>query len=128
MTEIEKINVRKRLLKLQKKLRAAQRHEKRLATLDDVTQEERDKLAAEKAELMKGSRIRGYEKALAPSIVLAFKPGMTASHVNASIKRRRMPMTASHSRKVALERNPMMRATPMITAIEMELEKIEVTT
>ncbi|MNT69986.1 hypothetical protein D3C72_2083390 [compost metagenome] len=70
----------------------------------------------------------GYENALAPSIDFAFKPGITASQVKASMKSRSTPMTASHSRAPALERNPMSSATPKITITEIEFETIEART
>src|ERR1044071_9489498 len=50
-----------------------------------------------KAELMNGRKIRGYEKALAPSTDFAVRPGMTASHVKARVNRTRIPTTASHA-------------------------------
>src|SRR5690349_20800813 len=51
-----------------------------------------------KAELMKGRKIMGYEKAAAPSDVDAERPEMTATQVRASVNTARMPTTASHAR------------------------------
>src|SRR5579883_3483142 len=53
-------------------------------------------LVGTNAELIKGRKISGYEKALAPSIVFAVSPGITATQVNASVNSARMPATASH--------------------------------
>lgn len=80
------------------------------------------------AELMKGRKISGYENALAPSIVFAFRPGMTASHVSAKVNRNSMPATPSHSMIPALDRNPIRRATKNMIAIEIALEIIDVRT
>ncbi len=46
------------------------------------------------AELMNGRKISGYEKALAPSTVLAFRPAMIASQVSARVNSIRMPITS----------------------------------
>ena len=81
-----------------------------------------------KAELMKGRKISGYANALAPSIVFAFRPGMTASHVRAVVKRNSIPATASHSYTLALERKPISKATAIITSIEIALDTIDVST
>lgn len=80
------------------------------------------------AELMNGKKMRGYANALAPSIVFALRPGITASQVSANIKSRRIPITASHSKILALERKPIMRAIRIIMATEIAFETIEVST
>src|SRR5215469_8508323 len=80
------------------------------------------------AELIKGRKISGYEKAVAPSIDLALNPAITASQVNASVNNARMPTTASQGKMPADERKPIISATRMITANEIALETSEVST
>src|SRR5215471_19935131 len=70
------------------------------------------------AELIKGRKISGYAKALAPSIDFAVSPGITATQVNASVNKARMPMTVSHDRMPAEERKPIINATRMMTTTE----------
>src|SRR5579885_3133247 len=53
-------------------------------------------LVGTNAELIKGRKTSGYEKALAPSIDFAVSPGITATQVNASVNSARMPATANH--------------------------------
>src|SRR3954467_15848919 len=65
---------------------------------------------ATKAELMNGREMIGEENAPAPSTVLADRPAMTASHVNASVNRPRIPAMASHASTPAPERKPTSRA------------------
>src|SRR3954466_7206319 len=45
------------------------------------------------AELMNGRKISGYENAPAPSADVAVSPGMTASHVSASVNSTSIPVT-----------------------------------
>src|SRR5260370_29628106 len=56
-------------------------------------------LVGTNAELIKGRKISGYEKADAPSIDLAVSPGITATQVNPSVNNARMPTTASRDRQ-----------------------------
>src|SRR5215469_2596023 len=81
-----------------------------------------------KAELMNGRKMSGYENALAPSTLLAVRPGMTAIHVNARVNRIRMPATASQASTPAPERKPMSRATPTTAMTETRLAASEVST
>src|SRR5215831_7444067 len=81
-----------------------------------------------KAELMKGSKMSGYEKAAAPSVDFADSPAITAIQVSASVTRARMPATASHASTPADERKPMRSATPTMTTTEIALETSEVRT
>src|SRR3954449_11124380 len=83
---------------------------------------------ATKAELMNGRKMIGYENALAPSTVLADRPAMTASQVNASVNRVRIPAIASHASTPAPERKPMRTATRTTTATETRLATREVST
>src|SRR5215469_5725410 len=80
------------------------------------------------AELIKGRKISGYEKVVAPSIDLAVSPGIAATQVNASVNNARMPTTASHGRMPADERKPIINATRMMTTTEIALETNEVST
>src|SRR5579875_2472699 len=80
------------------------------------------------AELIKGRKISGYAKAAAPSVDLAFSPGITATQVNASVTNARMPATASHDRRPADDRKPISNATSMMTTTEIALETSEVRT
>src|SRR6202030_3390362 len=75
-------------------------------------------LVGTNAELIKGRKISGYEKAVAPSVDLAVSPAITATQVNASVNNARMPTTASHDRMPADERKCISNATIMITNIE----------
>src|SRR5690349_5764865 len=81
-----------------------------------------------KAELMNGRKMSGYENALAPSMEVAVRPGITASHVRASMNNPSMPVTSSHSQTLAPGRKPMRRATRIITTTDMELETSDVST
>src|SRR5215471_20972015 len=74
------------------------------------------------AELIKGRKMSGYEKAAAPSTDFAVSPGITATQVNASVTNARMPTTASQDRMPAGERKPMSNATRMMTTTEIALE------
>src|SRR5215469_12771152 len=85
-------------------------------------------LVGTNAELIKGRKIIGYAKALAPSIDLAVSPGITATQVKASVNNASIPMTASHDRIPADERKPMINATRMMTTTEIPLETSEVRT
>src|SRR4030081_3870965 len=85
-------------------------------------------LVGTNAELIKGRKISGYEKAAAPSIDLAVSPGITATQVNASVNNARMPTTASQDRMPADERKPISNATRMMTTSESALETSEVNT
>src|SRR5258706_6876918 len=85
-------------------------------------------LVGTNAELIKGRKISGYEKAEAPSIDLAVSPGITATQVRASVNNARMPTTASHDRMPADERKPISNATSMMTTNEIALETSEVRT
>ncbi len=58
------------------------------------------------AGLMNGRKISGYENALAPSTDFAVRPGITASHVSASVNRTTIPTTASQGSSPAPERRP----------------------
>src|SRR5579883_1944775 len=85
-------------------------------------------LVGTNAELIKGRKISGYEKAEAPSTDFAVKPGITATQVKASVNSARMPATASQGRRPADERKPIINATRMMTTIEMALDTSEVRT
>src|SRR5258708_11933779 len=85
-------------------------------------------LVGTNAELIKGKKMIGYEKAVAPSIDLAVSPGMTATQVSASVNNARMPTTASHDRMPADERKPISNATRMMTTSEIALDTSEVST
>src|SRR5260370_8905275 len=63
-------------------------------------------LVGTNAELIKGRKISGYEKAVAPSIGLAVSPAITATQVTASVNIARMPTTASPDRMLPSERKP----------------------
>src|SRR6266702_4581187 len=80
------------------------------------------------AELIKGRKISGYEKAVAPSVDLALSPAITATQVKASVNNARMPTTASQDRMPADERKPIINATRMMTTSEIALEISEVNT
>src|SRR5215469_16766584 len=80
------------------------------------------------AELTNGRKLSGYEKAAAPSTDFADNPAITAIQVSASVKRTRMPATASHASTPADERKPMRRATSTTTTIEIRLATSEVST
>src|SRR5260370_34035092 len=80
------------------------------------------------AELIKGRKISGYEKAAAPSVDLAVSPGITATQVKARVNNARMPTTASQDRMPADERKPISNATRMMTTTEIALETSEVST
>lgn len=81
-----------------------------------------------KAELINGRKISGYEYAVAPSIDPAVNPGMTASHVSASVNSPSIPTTANQSRIPALDRNPIKSATRITTTTVSALETSEVNT
>src|ERR1700730_1020826 len=85
-------------------------------------------LVGTNAELIKGRKISGYEKTVAPSVVFAINPGITATQVNASVNNARMPTTASQDRMPADERKPIISATSMMTATEIALETSEART
>src|SRR5258708_4403880 len=85
-------------------------------------------LVGTNAELIKGRKISGYEKAVAPSIDFALSPAITATQVNASVNNARIPMMASQDRMSADERKPISNATRMMTASEIALETSEVRT
>src|SRR5437879_1155937 len=85
-------------------------------------------LVGTNAELIKGRKISGYEKAVAPSIDLAASPAITATQVKASVNNARMPTTASQDRMLASDRKPIMSATRMMTASDSALETSEVST
>src|SRR5215469_17117011 len=85
-------------------------------------------LVGTNAELIKGRKMSGYEKAVAPSIDFAVSPGITATQVKASVNNARMPTTASHDRMPADERKPISNATSMMTTTEIALETSEVRT
>src|SRR5215469_4610886 len=85
-------------------------------------------LVGTNAELIKGRKISGYEKAVAPSIDLALSPAITATQVNARVNNARMPTTASQDRIPADERKPISNATSMMTTSESALETSEVRT
>src|ERR1700730_11308220 len=85
-------------------------------------------LVGQNAELIKGRKISGYEKAAAPSVDLAVSPAITATQVNASVNNARMPTTASQDRMPADERKPMINATRIMTTTEIALETSEVRT
>ncbi len=80
------------------------------------------------AELMNGRKISGYEKALAPSTVLAFRPAMIASHVSARVNSIRMPITPSQAQKLAPVRKPMRNPTPKMIARVMAFAVRDVST
>ena len=71
-------------------------------------------LVGTNAELRKGGKISGYEKAVAPSVDLAVSPAITATQVSASVNTARMPTTASQDRMPADERKPISNATSRI--------------
>src|SRR5579872_6974201 len=79
-------------------------------------------LVGTNAELIKGRKIMGYEKALAPSVDFAVNPAITATQVKASVNNASMPTTASHDRMPADERKPIINATRMMTTTEIALE------
>ena len=81
-----------------------------------------------KAELIKGRKMSGYEKAVAPSVDLAVSPAITATQVKASVNNARMPTTASQDRMAADERKLIINATRMMIASEIPLETSEVRT
>src|SRR3984893_18896397 len=85
-------------------------------------------LVGTNAELIKGRKIIGYEKAVAPSVDLAVSPAITATQVKASVNNARMPTTASHDRMPADERKPIINATRMMTTTEIAVETSEVST
>src|SRR5260370_37114360 len=85
-------------------------------------------LVGTNAELIKGRKISGYEKAVAPSIDLAVRPATTATQVTASVNIARMPTTASQDRMLASERKPIINATSRMTTSESALETSEVRT
>src|SRR5260370_36594259 len=68
-------------------------------------------LVGTNAELIKGRKIIGYEKAVAPSVDFAVSPAITATQVKASVKHARMPTTASHDRMPSDDRKPLTNAT-----------------
>src|SRR5215467_944186 len=80
------------------------------------------------AALMKGRKMRGYEKATAPSMVFADNPAITAIQVSASVNSTRMPATASHASTPADERKPMRSAARTMTTTEIALDTSEVRT
>src|SRR3954471_6880113 len=82
-------------------------------------------LVGTNAELRKGRKISGYEKAVAPSIDLAVNPAITASQVSARVNNARMPTTASQDRMPADERKPISNATSRMTTTEIALETSE---
>src|SRR5260370_38094600 len=67
------------------------------------------------AELIKGRKISGYEKAAAPSVDLAVSPGITATQVKARVNNARMPTPAIHDRMPADDRKHLSNATSMMT-------------
>src|SRR6516165_7183174 len=85
-------------------------------------------LVGTNAELIKGRKMSGYAKALAPSIDFAVSPGITATQVKASVNNASMLTMASHDRMPADERKPMINATRMMTTTEIALETSEVRT
>src|ERR1700694_4114807 len=85
-------------------------------------------LVGTNAELTKGRKTIGYEKAVAPSVEDAVSPAITATHVNASVNSRRIPATASHDGRPADERKPMRSPTRMMITTEMALDTTEVST
>src|SRR5258708_31285362 len=85
-------------------------------------------LVGTNAELIKGRKIIGYEKAVAPSVDFAVSPAITATQVKASVNNARMPTTASHDRMPADERKPIINATRMMTTTEIALDTSEVRT
>src|SRR5215472_16655570 len=85
-------------------------------------------LVGTNAELIKGRKTIGYEKAVAPSIYFAVSPGITATQVKASVNNASMPTTASHGRMPADERKPIINATRMMTTTEIALDTSEVRT
>ena len=58
------------------------------------------------------------ENAVAPSMVLALRPAMMASHVRARVNSIRMPATASHASALAPVRKPIRNPTPKMIASE----------
>ena len=85
-------------------------------------------LVGTNAELIKGRKISGYEKAAAPSADFAVSPGITATQVNASVNNASMPTTVSHDKMPADERKPISNATRMMTTTEIALDTSEVRT
>src|SRR3981081_1296397 len=85
-------------------------------------------LVGTNAELIKGRKMSGYEKAVAPSVDFAVSPAITATQVKASVNNERRPTTASHDRRPADERKPIINATRMMTTTEIALETSEVRT
>src|SRR5215471_18038763 len=85
-------------------------------------------LVGTNAELIKGKKMSGYEKAVAPSVDFAVSPGITATQVKASVNNASMPTTASHDRMPSDERKPIINATRMMTATEIPLDNSEVRT
>src|SRR5579859_401160 len=85
-------------------------------------------LVGTNAELTKGRKMSGKEKALTPSADFAVRPGMTAIHVNARVNTTRMPAIASHASGPAPERKPMRRATSTTTASEIMFATSDVST
>src|ERR1700680_4395871 len=85
-------------------------------------------LGGTNAELIKGQKSSGYEKAAPPSVYLALSPAITATQVKASVNNARMPTTASQDRMPADERKPISNATSMMTTTEIALETSEVST
>src|SRR5262249_39919970 len=81
-----------------------------------------------KAELMKGRKMSGYEKAVAPSVEEAASRAIIATHVSARGNRARMLATASQAKTPAEVRKPMRSPTPMMMATEMALDTNEVST
>src|SRR5260370_31736177 len=80
------------------------------------------------AELIKGRKISGYEKAVAPSIDLAVSPAITATQVTASVNIARMPTTASQDRMLASQRKPIINATSRLTTTQSPLETSQIRT
>src|SRR6202790_4797003 len=85
-------------------------------------------LVGTNAELIKGRKIIGYQKAVGPSVDFAVSPAITATQVNASVNNARMPTTASQDRMPADERKPISNATSMMTTTEIPLDTSEVRT
>src|SRR5579883_2044684 len=85
-------------------------------------------LVGTNAELIKGRKMIGYAKAVAPSVDFAVSPGITAAQVKASVNSASMPATVSHDRMPADERKPIINATRIMTTTEIALETSEVRT
>src|SRR5260370_26833087 len=85
-------------------------------------------LVGTNAELIKGRKISGYEKAAAPSVDFAVSPGIPATQVKASVNNARMPTTVSHDWMPADERKPIINATSMMITTEIALDTSEVRT